>query len=414
MRAGYLSPCLCLCLAAFVTNACGGGDLLGSVDRTVSSATAGSVPDGLPRRLMVGLYAQHGDTWMGSSGVPWDARFRFFAKGWSNNFGTGSDDGSWATTYMNEADAHGEVPVLAYIELMGTPGNDDVLKIQDTTTMAAYFAHFKLLMQRVRDFGKPVVVLLENTAFGYIEVGVRHDPTASAAVASSGLAELADLPNSVAGWGLAFLRLRRSVGAMNAKLAIDVASWASGLDVPYVDSSVPLPPEVERTWAFLGPMGLWPNATGDTYDLLSQHVSDDDFDYSKLVLGKDVWWDATDAASASTRSFTRYLAWLTLWNQRAARRWVLWEVPVGNSNHLNADNVGQARGGYRDNRVEWIFGPSSAEHRQALARAGVSMVLCGLAATAQASVTNDYDTDGQLFMQTHAGAFLKSGGLTLP
>jgi hypothetical protein len=29
-------------------------------------------------------------------------------------------------------------------------------------------------------------------------------------------------------------------------------------------------------------------------------------------------------------------------------------------------------------------------------------------------VTNDYDTDGQLFMETHAGAFLKSGGLTLP
>jgi hypothetical protein len=51
MKAG----CLFLCLAALSANACGGGELLGSVDRTVFSATAGSVPDDLPRRLMAGL-----------------------------------------------------------------------------------------------------------------------------------------------------------------------------------------------------------------------------------------------------------------------------------------------------------------------------------------------------------------------
>jgi hypothetical protein len=154
--------------------------------------------------------------------------------------------------------------------------------------------------------------------------------------------------------------------------------------------------------------------TGDTYDLLSHHVSDFDFDYSRLVLNNDVWWDPSDSASASTRSFTRYLTWLSLWNQRSARRWVLWEVPVGNSNHLNVDNIGQIRGGYRDNRVEWLFGWSGDRHRRAMARAGVVLVLCGLAASTQASVTSDYDSEGNLFMQTHAGSFLLSGGEPLP
>ncbi len=403
---------LFVCLSALV--ACGGDESLGTVDRSVVVSTAGHVPDGLPKRLAVGLYAVHGDTWMADSGVPWDASFRYLAKGWRNNFGTWGDDGSWALAYMTEANARGEIPVLAYIELMAPPDNDYLRRIQDAAAMATYFANFKLLMERVRDFGKPVVVLLENTALAFIELSARHDPSVPAAVASSGLPELADLPNTVAGWGLAFLRLRRSVGALNAKLAIDVANWASGLDVIYADTTVPLRPEVDRVWAFLAPLGLLPNLTGDTYDLLSHHVADFDFDYSKLVLNKDLWWDAADSASASTRSFTRYLTWLGLWNQQAARRWVLWEVPVGNSSHLDVDNTGQARGGYRDNRVEWIFGPSGPGHRQALARAGVAMLLCGLAASTQASVTNDYDGEGRLFMQTHAGAYLTSGGLTLP
>lgn len=404
--------CLWLCLSALA--ACGGDQSLGSVDRSVVGSTAGRVPEGLPKRLTVGLYAVHGDKWMADSGVPWDARFRYLARGWRDTFGTGADDGSWASVYMNEAGAHGEIPVLAYIELMDPPDYDYLSRIQDAAAMATYFADFKLLMERVRDFGKPVVVLLENTAFAFIELAARHDPTVPAAVASSGLPELADLPNTVTGWGLAFLRLRRSMGALNAKLAIDVAHWASGLDVIYADASVPLRPEVDRVWAFLGPLGLTPNLTGDTYDLLAHHVSDFDFDYSKLVLNKDFWWDPADNASASTRSFTRYLAWLALWNQRAAKRWVLWEIPVGNSYHLNVDNIGLPRGGYRDNRVEWIFGSSGAEHRPALTRAGVAMLLCGLAASTQASVTNDYDLDGNLFMGTHAGAFLTSGGLTLP
>jgi hypothetical protein len=60
--------------------ACGGDESLGSVDRSVVPGTEGHVPDGLPKRLTVGVYAVHGDTWMADSGVPWDARFRYLAR----------------------------------------------------------------------------------------------------------------------------------------------------------------------------------------------------------------------------------------------------------------------------------------------------------------------------------------------
>src|SRR5436309_2385010 len=78
-------------LAALVSRApsCGGGGyLLGTVDGAPAAVppgpVGGAVPAGLPGHLMIGLGGDHGDTWMQSSGVPWDVRYRFFAKGWAD------------------------------------------------------------------------------------------------------------------------------------------------------------------------------------------------------------------------------------------------------------------------------------------------------------------------------------------
>ena len=59
--------CLLVCLSALA--ACGGDESLGSVDRSVVPSTAGQMPDGLPKRLTVGLYAVHGDSWMAGVSV---------------------------------------------------------------------------------------------------------------------------------------------------------------------------------------------------------------------------------------------------------------------------------------------------------------------------------------------------------
>jgi hypothetical protein len=65
-------------------------------------------------------------------------------------------------------------------------------------------------------------------------------------------------------------------------------------------------------------------------------------DYYKLVVGQDRWWDASDSASIYSQSFNRYAEWLRLWNEKSQKRWGLWQIPLGNSNHLNVANNVQA------------------------------------------------------------------------
>ena len=184
----------------------------------------------MPSHLAVGLSENSGATWMEGSGVPWDVRYAYFTYGWADNWGYGSDNGSWGLGYMQESASEGFIPAVEYYCMNGEPGGGEdqfLAKTQDATTMAEYFGDFKILMQNVKSFGKPVVVLLEADGFGFLEEQSNGDPTTYAAVAASGVPELASLPNTVAGWGLAFLQLRQAVGASNAILGIHVSAWAS-------------------------------------------------------------------------------------------------------------------------------------------------------------------------------------------
>ena len=121
------------------------------------------------------------------------------------------------------------------------------------------------------------------------------------------------------------------------------------------------------------------NVTGATYDVLVGDPLDRDADYYRLVQGQNRWWDASDTASITSKSFNRYAEWLRLWNRKAGRRWVLWQIPLGNSNHRNVSNNGGAAQGYKDNRPEYFFGNGTAHlvkfadagrHRAAVRRRG--------------------------------------------
>ena len=173
------------------------------------------------------MFEGPGATWMKSSGVPWDVRYQYFTKGWVNNWGWGNYDGSWGLSYMNECDSQHFIPAVSYYQINGETGGNEsafLTKVQNATTMKSYFGDFKILMQRAKDFGKPVLILMEPDGFGFLEQQTSNNSSAYAAVKDSGLAELSGLPNTVAGWGLAFLQLRKSVGANNAILGIHI--WA--------------------------------------------------------------------------------------------------------------------------------------------------------------------------------------------
>ena len=400
--------------------ACSGGPLAGEQPGEQQAFLAGStakgaIPTGLPARVTVGLFEDSGGTWMKNSGVRWDARYRYLTKGWVNNWGFGAYDGGFALSYFRECDAQGSLPAVQYYQIFAEPGGGEsatLQKVQNATTMRSYFGDFKLLMQRAKDFGKPVMILLEADAFGFLQQQSGSNASAPAAIASTGMTELQGLPNTVAGFGLAFLQLRKAVGANNALLGIHISAWASGKDIAAFNVTDALQPEVDKVYGFLAPFGLTSNVTGQQLDLLVGDPLDRDSDFYRLVQGQDRWWDASDAASISSRSFNRYAEWLRLWNVKSLKRWVLWQIPLGNSNHKNVYNNGGVSEGYKDNRPEYFFGSGTA-HIEKFAESGVISLLFGAGAGGQSSYANDQYSDGQLFMKSRAGAIVNAGGVPL-
>ena len=139
--------------------------------------------------------------------------------------------------------------------------------------------------------------------------------------------------------------------------------------------------------------------------MLTNNPLDRDSDYY-TTLGQNRWWDPSDTASINSKSFNRYAEWLRLWNVKANKRWVLWQIPLGNSNHLDVYNNGNPREGYKDNRPEYFFEWNAAAHRQTFAADGVIGLFYGPGTGGMSFYTNDVYTDGQLFIKSRAGAFV--------
>jgi hypothetical protein len=427
MLGSHLKWQFIIVLSAFVIFACGGNssDSTGNSAPTGTSGTTGTtsaagteaygdIPSGLPARLSVGLMEDPGETWMQDSGVAWDLRYHYFTKGWRDNWGwDATNSGQWGLAWMEACHDQGFIPAIQYYCMNDEPGGGEdqfYNKTCNASTMASYFDDFKVLMLRAKEFGQPVLVMLEGDGFAYMEIQTGDNPDAYAAVADSGMPELAGLPNTAAGWGLAFLRIREAVGASNVILGMHISAWATGSDIACFQTGIDLQPEVDKAYTFLAGFGLAANLTGACYDVLVGDPLDRDSDYYRLIRNQDRWWDADDNAAIDTKSFNRYADWLRLWNRTAGLRWVLWQIPLGNSNHLNVYNNGGPRQGYKDNRAEYFFGAGDA-HLRKFADAGVVALLFGPGAGGQSFYTNDVFTDGQLYMKSRAGDFLNAGGL---
>lgn len=199
------------------------------------------------------------------------------------------------------------------------------------------------------------------------------------------------------------MRLRDAVGASNVMLGLHVSGWATGLELFSHSASAPLQPHVDQAYAFLTGLGL------AQYDVLVADPLDRDADYYRLVRGEQRWWNTSDTASIDTASFNRYAEWLRLWNLKSAKRWVLWQIPVGTAAQSNVCFNGAQRSGYKDNRSEYFFGAQGAARREKFATAGVAALLFGRGENCQAT----HETDGD-YLKTNAGAFLRAGGLAIP
>ncbi len=354
---------------------------------------AGSVP--LPTdRLHFGLANSPGAglNWMVSSGVPWRYRYQYLSGGVNTAGGStnpcaanagwqtwNSPAGQFATDYINTSAAHSYIPVFTYYEIVQSnpsPGVEsaELTKISTVCTMQAYWADFTVLMQKIGASGAQVVVHVEPDFWGFMEQ-TNPDPTAiPAVVASSGNSDLAGLPNTVAGMGLAFLKLRDQY-APNALLGIHASSWASGVDIA-TDQRTTIDPnaEADAVASFLDKAGIAGNPGGITpWDLVFNDVADHDAGWYG-ALSNPHWWDRNNIVFPN---FSRWLSFMSRLHTDTALPLVEWQVPVGNQYF---DTMNNTNGHYQDNRAEYFIA-----HPAQLTAAGIVAVLFGAGNAGQTS-----------------------------
>jgi hypothetical protein len=330
---------------------------------------------------------------------------------------------------LTTIDGYGFIPGIHLYNIgYGHAGGDAGLltEVQSTTFMKSYFAEFKVMMEKAKAFGKPVIIVLEGDSFGMLSLLTNNQPNTMAAVASTGMAELQGLPNTIAGVGLGYLAIKKSVGATNVYMGPDTPYYAANGDImnyPPSDTDA-LASHVSYLYSFFGPFGVGANTTGTTFDFSASCPRAADEGYyidpgSPAADGRDAW-STSDSASVNSPSINRYVGFLDAYHQTSGRPWLLHQVPIGNSQNSNTTySSSTARSGYKDILVEYLFqyeSPASAairtQHLANFANAGVIGMMFGFSDDGDAP-TNDLWTDGNPFFSTHVDALVKAGGFAL-
>jgi hypothetical protein len=362
---------------------------------TVDAAARSALPSS---RLEFGLANGPADLgWMTGSGVPWRYRYQYLSGGVNTGGGWetwNSPAGAFAGFYMNASMGGGYIPVFSYYEICQShPANcvgdqlaDDYNNVNNTTTMNAYYANFKLLMQQAATYAHLVVVHVEPDFWGFMEQKAAGGSasTVSASVNSSGFADTSGIPNTVQGFAEALLHIR-DLYATNVVLAIHASMWSSGVDVASsTDASLDTIGAADATAAFLNSAGVASNPYGSTWDAVFNDVDDHDAAWWEAQ-GADNrysthWWDPTNTTFPN---FSRYLAWVSELHAKTARQQIVWQVPEGNQYFLTENNQ---CGHYQDNVAQYFIG-----HPKSLAAAGLVAVLFGAGNGCQ---TNNTDVRG--------------------
>ncbi|HLY11022.1 MAG TPA: hypothetical protein VKW04_17100 [Planctomycetota bacterium] len=371
-----------LVLCTLVGPACGGGGgggggtggappvFSGVGVAATPSVGSGAVPAWLSSNVELGI-ANFDTTWTTSAGIPFGFRSQYLSGG--VNTGSGwttwnSPPGEFASLYMNASG--GMIPVFDYYQLRGSSPNigseNPDPKLQDPSTMSAYYAEFTLLMQKCFAFGKPVIVHVEPDFWGFCEqVHGALPESIPVCVANTGLADAAGLHDNLCGFAQLLVLLRdqyapHGVNPPKVLIAFHASHWGTGADLikNHVDPVV----QANAIGGFFIKLGA-------NFDLLFHDPGDRDAGYYQYVLGDGgaSWW-------ADPADFDRYQSYLAQMKTVTGRRNILWQVPLGNTKTRTVNN---SNGHYQDNRVEYWLDDTPHAAITAYAGAGVIGILWG-------------------------------------
>ncbi len=350
------------------------------------NSSSGSIPAAFPRYFSFGVMSPPGgtaalDDMRSRNGAAFAFRYQYLAGGVNTNHGWetwNQPAGQFVTYYMQDSAQHGYIPAFVYYEICQSngphPGSycgghdmaQDTGNLADPATMKAYYANWVLLLQKIHEFVKPVLVIVEPDLWGFLQItsnGTDDAASIAASVSSSGYAQVGNFPNTAQGFAWALLHLRDTY-APNAILALHASPWSAGADVASdTRPSVDVAAIAHREANFLASAGLQGNPAGvSSWDLLSNDVADHD----SAQPGGRSWWDRYNHTFPN---FARYLSYIGALTKDTHRRVIMWQVPMGNQYF---DTMNNSPGHYQDNRAEYILG-----HVSSFATAGIIAVLFG-------------------------------------
>ena len=338
-----------------------------------TSEAAAPLPAKWPKRLGIGLTDSPGGAKALRRSTPFTFRYQYRAGGVNTGDGwaTWNPDGSFATLYARESLRARVIPVFTlYTIRQSLPGRDvadearaDLGNLTNRSTMRDWYANTRLLFERLGRFRKPIVVHVEPDLWGYGQQAAKNDDasTVPAAVASSGDDALRGLPDDMAGFAQAVVRLRDR-HAPNVILGWHLSVWGTKTDIALQDPSNAQVDALGRRSA------RFYRSLHAKFDVTFAEFSDRDAAFKDIILGDGgaSWWNAAD--------FRRDARFDRVFSLRARQRIVKWQIPLGNTLMRAMDD---SWGHFRDNRVQWLLGPKRRSHLRAYANAGVIAYLFG-------------------------------------
>jgi hypothetical protein len=293
-------------------------------------------------------------------------RYSYLTAGWRT---WDAVDGGFAAGTIANAVNNGLVPVLTNYVMLGVGGSTTggegatfMRNLADPATMRKYFDDFRVLLQKAAGFpNNKVVVHLEPDLWGTIHARSTGDDAATvpAAVASTGISELADLPDTAAGYAQALVRMR-GLYAPNVFLGFHPSIWGTGFDLDGAQAA-DIPALAERSAAFYRSLGA-------AFDLSFYDHSDRDAGFR----GASAFWDAA--------KYDKHLGWMSGFTAGSDLRAVLWQIPLGNRVMRSMNNTTNH---YQSFQVEDLIGDPARAMLTRYRDAGVVAILFGAGANTQ-------------------------------
>jgi hypothetical protein len=336
------------------------------------AAAQGPLPAGWPSRVELGMADSPGGAAAMRQTAPFAFRYQYLAGGVNTGSGwaTWNTNGDFPRYYIEDSIANGIIPVFTYYMLLQSrPGGGDeaaanYTNLNTTATMTAYYNDLRLFFQKAGAFPTQTIVLhVEPDFWGYMQQRASGDDagTVSARVSETGIAQLAGLPSTVAGFARGIVALRNAY-APNVLLGYHVSVWGTRVDIALQN---PSDAEVDQLAARAA---AFHNSLGAAFDIAFAEFSDRDSGYYQHVVGDAgrSWWDADD--------FRRNVRFLAGFSAATGKRIVMWQIPYGNTRMRAMNNT---NGHYQDNRPEWLLDEAARTHLSAYRAAGVVAFLFG-------------------------------------